>query len=278
MLRSDDTQEAANHVARPEPRAPIAGFTEMPRELPLSDRVAERMREAIVDGTFKPGDLLPSERELGDDFGVSRTVVREAIRSLAAKGMLATRSGRGVRVAAVDSQVVADSLHLYLQGIGGVDYSSVHEVRTVLERRMAHLAAERATDLQVDELRQVLEHMRAATDAEAASIEDVNFHRKIAEMTENPLFPVLMDSIRGVLLEIRRATLSVPGRSATAVGYHERILDRIEQHDPDGAEREMRDHLQESYRIWEAAGLAHPKRAGTRSRGRPHPVDAPVVG
>ena len=263
-------------MARVAHDAPGAGFTEMVRELPLSDRVAERMQAAIVDGTFKHGDVLPSERELGDSFGVSRTVVREAIRSLAAKGMLATRSGRGVRVAAVDSKFVADSLHLYLQGIGGVDYSSVHEVRIILERRMAHLAAERATPEQIDSLRGALERMRTAVDAEAASIADVDFHRTIAEMTANPLFPVLLDSIRGVLLEIRRATLSVPGRPAAAIGYHERILERIEQHDVDGADREMRDHLQESYRIWESAGLAHPKRVSTRSRAMPPPVEVPA--
>lgn len=241
-------------------------FSEVTRELPLSDRVAQQLLDAIVARTFKPGDLLPSERELGELFGVSRTVIREAMRSLAAKGMLAVRSGRGIRVAAVDSKIVADSLHLYLRGIGGVDYSSVHEVRTLLERRIVHLAAGRATDEQIEDLRRVLERMRAASDPEAASIEDLAFHRTIAEMTANPLFPVLLDSIRGVLLEIRRATLRVPGRSAQVVGYHERILERIAERDPEGAEREMKEHLLESYRLWEAAGLARPKRAPRQAR------------
>ena len=241
-------------------------FSEMARELPLSDRVAEQLQDAIVARTFEPGDLLPSERELGERFGVSRTVIREALRSLAAKGMLVTQSGRGIRVAAADSRTVADSLHLYLRGIGGIDYSSVHEVRTLLELRIARLAAERATDEQIAELQTVFERMRAASDPEVASIEDLAFHRTIAAMTGNPLFPVLIDSIRGVLLEIRRATLGVPGRSTEVVGYHERILARISARDPEGAEREMTEHLVESYRLWEGASVARPKRASSRSR------------
>jgi len=261
--REDETTVARAGVESPHRDV----FSEVARELPLSDRVAQQLLDAIVAGTFKPGDLLPSERELGELFGVSRTVIREALRSLAAKGMLAAvRSGRGIRVVAVDTKIVVDSLHLYLRGIGGIDYTSVHEVRTLLERQIVRLAAERAADEQIEELRLVHERMRAASDPEAASIEDLAFHRTIAEMTANPLFPVLLDSIRGVLLEIRRATLGVPGRSAEVVGYHERILERIAERDPEGAERQMKEHLVESYRLWEAAGLAKPKRAPRQAR------------
>ncbi len=260
--------EGETTVARAGAESPPRGaFIEVVRELPLSDRVAQQLLDSIVAGTLKPGDLLPSERELCVLFGVSRTVVREALRSLAARGMLASaRSGRGIRVVAVDTKIVADSLHLYLRGIGGVDYTSVHEVRTLLERRIVRLAAERATDEQIEELRRVLERMKTASGLEAASIEDLAFHRTISEMTANPLFPVLLDSIRGVLLEIRRATLGVPGRSAEVLGYHERILESIAERDPEGAEREMKEHLLESYRLWDTAGPTRRKIAPRQTR------------
>ena len=75
----------------------------MPR---LSDTIAEQLLEAIVAGRFREGDILPSERELGDQFGVSRTVIREAIRALATRGVVEVQSGRGVRVIAMDTASV----------------------------------------------------------------------------------------------------------------------------------------------------------------------------
>jgi GntR family transcriptional repressor for pyruvate dehydrogenase complex len=251
------------------PRGEI--FVEMQRELPLSDRVAQQLRDLIVSGRLKPGDQLPAERELAESFGVSRTVIREAVRSLAARGMVNVRSGSGSRVAAVDSSHVADSMQLYLQGIGGMDYSAVHEVRTVLEQRMAHLAAQRATDDEVETLRSVLEQMRSARhDAERAAVSDVEFHRTIAQMTGNPLFVVLLDSIREVLMEIRRATLSVPGRPEEAIDWHERILDRIADGDSEGAERAMRDHLVDSLHLW-GFGRATPTHRLRRARASDAP-------
>src|SRR4051812_40139267 len=75
----------------------------------LSDKVAEAILETIVGGGLKPGDALPTERELGAYYGVSRTVVREAIKALSARGMVSSRAGRGLRVAAVDADDVSTS-------------------------------------------------------------------------------------------------------------------------------------------------------------------------
>jgi DNA-binding FadR family transcriptional regulator len=148
-------------------------------------------------------------------------------------------------------------MQLYLKGIGGMDYSMVHEVRTVLEQRIAHLAAERATDEDVARLRAVLELMRSALDdPHLASVNDLEFHRTIAQMTGNPLFLVLLDSIREILMEIRLATLSVPGRPEEAFDWHQRILDRIAAGDSDGAERAMKEHLVDSMHLWGVARVA----------------------
>ena len=238
-------------MAREAAPRPAGIFVEMQRELSLSDRVTQQLHDLILSGRLKPGDQLPAERDLAESFGVSRTVVREAVRSLAARGMVNVRSGSGSRVAAVDSSHVAESMQLHLQGIGGIDYSTLHEVRTVLEQRIAHLAAQRATDEEVETLRSVLERMRGAlNDPEQAAVNDVEFHRTIAQMTGNPLFLVLLDSIREVLMEIRRAILSEPGRPEEALDWHQRILDRIADGDPDGAERAMKEHLVDSLHLW----------------------------
>ena len=91
-------------------------FEQVRREPRLSDKVAEMMLDTILSRRLAVGDRLPSERELGEQFGVSRTVVREAVRALVAKGVIEVRSGSGLRVAAVDAAAVSESMSLFMHG------------------------------------------------------------------------------------------------------------------------------------------------------------------
>src|SRR5438094_2016592 len=100
-------------------------FEQVRREPRLSDKVAEMMLDTILSRRLAAGDRLPSERELGEQFGVSRTVIRGAVRALVAKGVIEVRSGSGLRVAAVDASNVRESLSLFLRG-GALDYEKVH--------------------------------------------------------------------------------------------------------------------------------------------------------
>lgn len=245
---TDDTDRGA------QPRADLA-FTTVSRGLPLSDRVAASLQESMFAGHFQPGDQLPSERQLAEQFGVSRTVIREAVRSLAAKGLLKVRSGSGSRVANVDARIVADSMRLFLRAQESVDYQKIHDVRSALEINIAGLVAERATDADVAELRDILAAMvETADDPRLASQFDLEFHRNLARMTYNELYPIMLDSIGEVMMEIRLVTLSAPGRTAEAVGEHGSILDAITARDPQATRSAMRDHLAQSRRLWEAPG------------------------
>jgi len=235
----------------------VAPITRVPR---LSDRVAEKLLETILQLELKPGDKLPSERELGEQFQVSRTVIREATRGLVAKGIIDVRSGTGLTVTAVDPASVAASMNLYLRG-GDVPYEDVHEVRSVLEIEVAAAAAERGTADKIATLaaihdRMVAEHKRG--DKEAFAVTDVDFHRAIAVMTANELYVLLLDAIGPSLLGIRR-TLSANSDSAVAkknqavaIKAHKRILDAIEARDPAGARTAMSEHLTAVYQGWEA--------------------------
>jgi GntR family transcriptional regulator, transcriptional repressor for pyruvate dehydrogenase complex len=210
------------------------------------------MLQGIIARGLKPGDRLPSERELGEQFGVSRTVIREAVRALAAKGMIEARTGSGLRVAAVNAAAVTESMRLFLHGHDGIDYEQVHEVRTMLEIQVAGLAAARAGDEDVEALNELCERMAAAgDDSEASSREDVAFHRAVAEATHNPLYVIMLDSIGDVMLEIRRVTLALPGRPEKGLKAHRRILTRIAAHDAPGARDAMRKHLADSWRVWQ---------------------------
>jgi GntR family transcriptional regulator, transcriptional repressor for pyruvate dehydrogenase complex len=224
-------------------------FPRVTREPRLSDKVADLLLERIVARRLEPGERLPSERELGEQFGVSRTVIREAVRALAAKGVIDVRTGSGLRVAAVDSSTVSESMSLFLRGSSTLDYPKVHEVRAMLEVEVAGVAAERATNEDIAQMRAMCERMEGAGDVEAASLHDVEFHRAVAHGTHNELYLLLLDSIGDALIEIRRENLA-GGSGPDAIASHREILDRIVARDPDGARRAMRTHLEKVEEHW----------------------------
>ncbi len=217
-------------------------FAQVAREPRLSDKVADLMLETILSKRLNVGDRLPSERELGEQFGVSRTVVREAVRALVAKGVIEVRSGSGLRVAAVDAAAVSESMSLYLRG-GTLDFEKVQEVRKLLEVHLAGLAAERAGLDDIAALRVVhLRMQQESGDVEAAALDDLEFHRVIARATHNELYLMLMDSIGTSLIDIRRDNLG-SGSAPATLEQHARVLDRIAAHDAEGAREAMAAHL-----------------------------------
>jgi len=240
--------DGANEVKGGESLPANVLFAQVTREPRLSDKVANTMLETILSRKLQVGDRLPSERELGDQFGVSRTVVREAVRALVAKGVIEVRSGSGLRVAAVDAAAVTESMSLFLRG-GSFGFEQVHEVRSLLEVHIAGLAAERATEADLVWLRGVHERMdREAGDVDAAARDDLEFHRAIARATQNDLYLLLLDSIGSTLIDIRRENLG-SGSTPMTLGQHSHVLDRIVARDAAGAREAMATHL-ESVAAW----------------------------
>jgi GntR family transcriptional repressor for pyruvate dehydrogenase complex len=221
------------------------------REARLSDKVTQAIIETIASNRLKPGDVLPPERELGKQFGVSRTVIREAVRALAAKGLLEVRSGSGVRIVAADESTVRESMRHYVRG-SSVEYGKVDEMRRVLEVAAAGLAAERAGEADIEAMDATISAFEnECTNLEKSVEHDLAFHRAIARATHNELFLVLHDSMGEMLLEVRRRNLS-RGRNERrlVVGMHQRIRDAIAAHDPPAAQQAMRDHLGHVQATW----------------------------
>src|ERR1700747_806562 len=128
------------------------GFAPIVRSERLADRVAAALIDSIVSGRLAPGEKLPTERDLCEQFGVSRPVVREAVRSLIAKGLLEDSPRRGHVISALGRDTVTESLTLYLRG-RRLDYSKLMEVRAVIEVENAGRAAERASAEEIEALR-----------------------------------------------------------------------------------------------------------------------------
>lgn len=225
----------------------------------LADQVTQELLVMISSRRLSPGDRLPAEREIGELFGVSRTVVREALRSLAAKGVLDVRSGSGATVARVGSTQASEAMRLFLQTSAGaqdgseVTYDQINDIREMIETRVTRIAAATANDDALGELRKVHADLVASGgDPERTPGLDVAFHRKIAEITGNPLYLVMLDSIEPTLLEIRRAPLTIAHRFERGVEAHEKILKHIVAHEPELAERAMREHLEDSRNVWQS--------------------------
>jgi GntR family transcriptional repressor for pyruvate dehydrogenase complex len=233
-----------------------AGFgRQVERSTRLSDKVAEAMLETILTRGLRPGDPLPSERELGEQYGVSRTVIREAVRALTSRGVIDARAGRGLSVAQVAPETVSTSLRLYLHGQEQIPYTKIHEVRAAIEIQIAGLAAGRASDAEIEELREITENMhRHADDREQHSLCDVEFHRALARITHNELFLIMLDSIGPVLLEVRRATFSLPNDPDRAYKEHRAIIDAVARRDEEAARGAMRLHLQNAVSDWNKLG------------------------
>lgn len=228
----------------------------------LSDQVAAQLQALVITNAIRPGEKLPSERDLCDLLGVSRTVVREAVRSLVVKGLLEVRRGGGTIVRSPDPALVSEMMTMMLRsGSGEVAFTHVQEVRRLLEVEIAGLAAERRD---VDDLTRIeaqLREMQAHQhDPEQWAEVDVAFHAAIATATHNPLYPVLLGSIADMLMEVRLTGVRLPETPQKAYTHHATIFERIKAQDRLGARKAMLEHLRESEETFQKARFTKARR------------------
>ncbi len=211
------------------------------------ERIAEQIEQRILSGELRPGDRLPTERELGEQFQASRTAVREAMKTLAQKGLVDMRPGRGTIVTDATSESVRDSLGLMMRvGQNARGSANLVEVREILEPEIAARAAERATDASIAALQKAVEMMDANLDnADAYIAADNDFHRVLAEATHNDLILALVDSIVDLLSEQRKHIFSVERGPERGQTYHKRLVEAVRAHDAQAAREAMHAHLQQ---------------------------------
>src|SRR6266481_9698664 len=170
----------------------------------LYEQIVQQIEESILKGALKPGDQLPAERELAQNFGVSRTAVREAVKALREKGLVEAYSGRGTFITNGTSQAIRQSLDLMIRI--GQQEGSVHlaELRLILEPEIAALAVGRIEEQLLVTMREAVAMMdRSLNDPDAYIEADLDFHLALAEAAANPLVLSLLDSIVGLLREQR---------------------------------------------------------------------------
>lgn len=229
----------------------MAGKKRNPSGVSLTKRVAAELREAIFSGKFLPGDKLPTEPVLVEEFGVSRTVIRESIAALRADGMVDSRHGIGVFVKEPSPDPRRGLPPRAISKIS--DMLEELELRNAVEMEAAALAAQRRSPAQEAKL---IEKMREfhvlSQNGEATSDADFEFHLAIARATNNDRFELFLRELgrytipRENLKDSLQDTGPLPSHDASLSREHRKIAEAISQRDPEAARAAMREHLEGS--------------------------------
>jgi GntR family transcriptional repressor for pyruvate dehydrogenase complex len=212
----------------------------------LYEQIVQQVEESIVKGALKPGDQLPPERELAQQFGVSRTAVREAVKALREKGLVEAYPGRGTFITDGTSYAIRQSLDHMVKIDQSEGSGHLVEIREILEPEIAALAATRADPEDLAAMREAVVVMDGARRDSDAFIEaDLDFHLVLAEAAANPLLLILIDSIVGLLREQRSRTFLVEGGPERGQYHHKRVMEAVEHRDPVGAREAMKAHLRQ---------------------------------
>ena len=219
----------------------------------MRDRAAEQLLDMVISGGLSPGDRLPPERELVQRLGVSRTVVREALNLIEARGIVSIEHGRGAVVSGGSTDAVRDTLGFLLR-LRGETLWELLEMRRILEVEISGLAAGRAGLDDVAVMREQIDRMRALIDTPEGYVDaDVEFHALLARAARNGVLLTMLEPVVDLLRASREVSASRPGSARRALREHEEILRRIEEGDADGARQEMRVHLANTAEDIEAA-------------------------
>ncbi|NLK51976.1 MAG: GntR family transcriptional regulator [Syntrophomonadaceae bacterium] len=216
---------------------------------PLREIVFESLREAIINGTLRPGERL-MEVQLAEEMGVSRTPVREAIRKLELEGFVIMVARKGAYVAGISMKDVAD----------------VFEIRAALEGLAAYLAAERITDTEKEELERLLVRKAAsvqANDLRSILERDFEFHELIYRASRNERLIQIINNLREQISRFRMVSLAFPGRGREALDEHKKIVEAIADRDSATAQTLAQEHIENA----ENALLEAMQRSGKDTNG-----------
>ena len=212
----------------------------------LAEQVSDQLVNLIRNQSSDSETLMPPERRLAEQLGVSRQVVREAIKRLELLGLLEVRQGSGIRIIDKLHRPLNTSLSLLIPNVGN-RLRQLQETRGAIEPIAAQLAALRATSEQIACLWAIQARLeKAGDDAEAIEI-DLEFHHTLAEASGNLMFRLILDSLGEISQESRQLTIKRVGIES-AIEHHRSIVAAIESHDPPAAEEAMRHHLREAHK------------------------------
>jgi GntR family transcriptional repressor for pyruvate dehydrogenase complex len=230
---------------------PVADTQVLPAQSPdslqspnLVQLVIRRIQERIESGDLRPGEILPSGQSLVDSYGVSRSVIREALAALEALGVIEVRHGKGAYVTRAPYGILLGMLDLFNHKRDAAMRGWVWEVRMICETEVARLSARRRQHEDLDKMAAALEALRREMDDGGLGLEpDEIFHLTLAEATHNPVLVRMMLSIASIVRPIRAEAWQSPVRRASAFSEHAAIFTAICNGDDEAACQAMAGHL-----------------------------------
>lgn len=224
--------------------------TEATERLPVPRNVSGHLQQLILRGGLKPGDRLPSQRELAEQLGVSRPSLREAISALETMGLITVKVGSGVFVASPDARA---PLWRFSDRCSPRD---VYEARYGLESYAARLAAQHVDDAGVARLRGCVDTMRTAfraDDIAGMAIADAAFHDLVFDLAANPVLAGMYRPVRDLMVETQRLPMTRRTRLDDTLREHEVLLEKLAARDGPGAEEAMKEHIRRAARRFDVA-------------------------
>lgn len=218
---------------------------------PSRAELLDSLSEAILDDRTPPGTKLPSERQLAEQHSLSRPIVREALRSLAERGLVTIVPGRGAYVRAAEAGDLAGPMDAIARQTGATPRHLI-EARDMLERRACALAAERATEEEVAELTEAVEAFDAADNVLDRARSDLRFHALLAKASHNPVVMTMFGAIAPLVFEMQLRSLDDPQVVAEGGPLHRQVLDAVRDRRPDEAAAAMHTHVTLAYELFGA--------------------------
>lgn len=211
----------------------------------LSDQVARELQAMICNQLYQIGDKLPVENDLAQMFSVSRITIREAVRMLSIMGILDVRQGDGTFVKSLSPESFMRPL-IPMLSLNKKNLEDIFEVRMLIECKAAELAAQFATDEQIEVLQGLYDKMEACAlngDLDTYNDYDANYHYEIARFSSNEVLKTILGLLGDMLKDAIMASISPPNALTTSLIYHKKILESIARHDSASASEYMQAHL-----------------------------------
>ncbi|MDD5018507.1 MAG: FadR/GntR family transcriptional regulator [Eubacteriales bacterium] len=209
----------------------------------LYEEIVKQILDLIKEGTLKPGDKLPPERKLAEDLHVSRTAIREALRSLEMMGYIESNVGGGTHIKSISLENVMDPFSAMLSQDEQL-LRDLIDVRLLLETETAALSAKRITPEKVEMIQNAIDQMEKEIAAGENGVNGDNaFHEALAIASDNSAICIILDMCGELLARTRKATLNISGQPKKSLIDHKEIFNAIKKQDSKAASKAMREHL-----------------------------------
>lgn len=216
----------------------------------LYERVADHLETMILEGRderWTEGQKLPSEQELADSFGVSRNIVREAVKLLKERGLAEPKNGLGVYITRPNPEQLSAFVYRYVL-LNHTELRMIYDTRILLEEYCVGCAAARCTEEDLERVREIVFRMKDTSMSVREFQEaDYMFHISLAEISGNPLNVMMISAFKDVFLAILGQNYQGLEESGTTRKNHEMILEAVANHDAEKAKKLLRRHLEDSY-------------------------------